>query len=70
MGDNRDNSKDSRSSSIGFVPEDLIIGRAELSYWPMGQFGRAPNSSPTISERDGRPVITTQRIEREQPVPR
>ncbi len=65
LGDNRDNSKDSRSSSIGFVPEELIVGRAELSYWPFSQFGRAPNDSPTISEAQGRPTLTTQKIERD-----
>jgi signal peptidase I len=64
MGDNRDNSKDSRSSSIGFIPEDLIIGRAEFSYLPFDRFGRAPNESPSLSETDGRPVLTSQRLER------
>ncbi len=64
MGDNRDNSKDSRSSSIGFIPEDLIIGRAEFSYLPFDRFGRAPNETPSLSETDGRPVLTSQRLER------
>lgn len=63
MGDNRDNSKDSRSSAIGFVPEELVIGRAELSYWPLSEFGLAPNGDPTISEEQGRPVVTGQRID-------
>ena len=64
LGDNRDNSKDSRSSSIGFVPEELVIGRAELSYWPLGAFGLAPNGDPTISEEDGRPSVSNERIDR------
>lgn len=63
LGDNRDNSKDSRSSAIGFIPGDLIIGRAELSYWPFSQFGRTSDQDPTISDVEGRPVITTQRID-------
>ena len=61
MGDNRDNSKDSRSSAIGFIPEDLIIGRADLTYWPLGNFGFAPNGDPTVSS-DAKPVLTTQRL--------
>lgn len=62
MGDNRDNSKDSRSSAIGFIDEDLIIGRAELRYLPLDAFGRAPNTDPTISE-DERPVVTSQKLD-------
>lgn len=34
MGDNRQNSRDSRSLSIGFVPQDQIKGQAVLVYWP------------------------------------
>ncbi|EAU42823.1 signal peptidase I [Fulvimarina pelagi HTCC2506] len=32
LGDNRDNSVDSRSDSVGFVPRDAIIGRAWKLY--------------------------------------
>ncbi len=49
MGDNRDNSKDSRSSAIGFVPEGLIIGRAEVLYWPFDALGGAPNADPKVT---------------------
>lgn len=38
MGDNRSNSKDSRDPALGFVPEENIVGRAELIYWPFSQF--------------------------------
>ncbi|MFN0148258.1 MAG: signal peptidase I, partial [Dehalococcoidia bacterium] len=50
MGDNRDNSLDSRSSQVGLIPKDLIIGKALLSYWPKAQFGPAPNGSPKITD--------------------
>src|SRR5690606_17271139 len=36
MGDNRSNSEDSRM--IGFIPLDRVVGRADLVYWPLGDF--------------------------------
>ncbi|MEZ4482857.1 MAG: signal peptidase I [Dehalococcoidia bacterium] len=51
MGDNRDNSLDSRSAQVGPVPKDMIIGKALLSYWPSSQFGLAPNESPRLTEK-------------------
>jgi signal peptidase I len=59
MGDNRDNSKDSRNPTIGFIAEDLIIGRAELSYLPLRAFGLIGNGGPSLSERDGRPTFSS-----------
>ena len=35
MGDNRNNSDDSRFSDVGFVPFDLIKGKAILIFWPL-----------------------------------
>lgn len=34
LGDNRGNSQDSRSPSVGHVPKALVVGRALLRYWP------------------------------------
>ncbi|MEI7027355.1 signal peptidase I [Paenibacillus sp. y28] len=36
MGDNRSHSSDSRSTDVGFVPYDKIVGRAEVVFWPLG----------------------------------
>ena len=33
MGDNRDNSVDSRDKSVGMVPVENLIGRAEILFW-------------------------------------
>lgn len=38
LGDNRDNSADSRSS-LGFVDLDNVVGRAVLKIWPLDRFG-------------------------------
>ena len=43
LGDNRPNSSDSRS--WGFVPEENIIGKAMLSYWPLDELGGVGNRS-------------------------
>ncbi len=39
MGDNRNNSKDSRYKDVGMVTEDSIIGHAVFRLWPVGEFG-------------------------------
>lgn len=38
MGDNRANSQDSRSPSVGPVPEENIVGRAFIILWPPSSF--------------------------------
>jgi signal peptidase I len=38
MGDNRGNSSDSRSA-LGFVPLDVVIGRAVVFVWPPSRLG-------------------------------
>lgn len=37
LGDNRNNSEDSRFGRVGFLPRSLIIGRAVWRYWPLNQ---------------------------------
>ena len=39
LGDNRNNSSDSRDMSVGNVRRDKIIGRAWLRIWPFDRFG-------------------------------
>lgn len=39
MGDNRQNSADSRSASIGFVPFDRVIGKAVFRLFPFHSIG-------------------------------
>lgn len=35
MGDHRDNSLDSRYPTVGFIPLDQVVGRAEFVFWPI-----------------------------------
>lgn len=39
LGDNRNNSSDSRSISVGMIHKDSIVGRAWLRIWPFSKFG-------------------------------
>ncbi len=38
LGDNRNNSEDSRFADVDFVPLKLVKGRAALVFWPLDQF--------------------------------
>ena len=42
MGDNRNNSEDSRFADVGFVPLDLINGKAMMVFWPLDSFKALP----------------------------
>lgn len=42
MGDNRNNSEDSRFPDVGFVPLDLIKGKAMLIFWPIDDIKTLP----------------------------
>lgn len=37
MGDNRDNSQDSRTSLVAFIPEDNLVGRAEVLFFSLDE---------------------------------
>ena len=39
LGDNRNNSSDSRSASVGNVERSQIVGRAWLRIWPLNKIG-------------------------------
>ena len=42
MGDNRNNSDDSRFADVGFVPLDMIKGKAMLVFWPFDKLQTLP----------------------------
>jgi signal peptidase I len=50
MGDNRDNSRDSRVPEVGFVPEHLVVGKA-VRIWLNWNLPNAP-----IWSRIGDPI--------------
>lgn len=42
MGDNRNNSEDSRFKDVGFVPYTLIKGKAVIVFWPLDHIKALP----------------------------
>ena len=42
MGDNRNNSEDSRYSDVGFVDLKLVKGKASVVFWPISAFKSLP----------------------------
>lgn len=42
MGDNRNNSEDSRFKDVGFVPYELIKGKAMVIFWPFDHIKTLP----------------------------
>ncbi len=56
MGDNRDNSLDSRWDGMGPVPMDNLIGRAETIYFAMPQFGKKRTGVETAAPRWFQPL--------------
>ncbi len=42
MGDNRNNSEDSRYRTVGFVPVDMVKGKAMMVFWPLDAIKTLP----------------------------
>ena len=43
MGDNREDSLDSRYQSLGAVPYKAVMGKAAFRFWPFTSFGSIYN---------------------------
>jgi signal peptidase I len=54
MGDNRDNSRDSRANRgngyEGTIPVDNVVGRAFVIVWPAGRFDWLSNPSAVFED--------------------
>lgn len=49
MGDNRNNSEDSRFSDVGFVPLTSVVGEAFVIYWPPNRIGLVGKDSNSLT---------------------
>ena len=38
LGDNRENSSDSRDKKIGFIKKENILGKIRIKLWPFNKF--------------------------------
>ena len=43
LGDNRNNSSDSRDTSVGILKREDLIGRAWVRIWPLNKMGVIPH---------------------------